>query len=420
MANMVIDEYKKIEEYISTKSDSLSEIIKRDNDWEYLMIVKNISHSDLTNSGKRNGMGEGLDRNYLYYMTTTEMEEIEDTRHKPFESAKQSNIFVPSDFYKFLEMPELHRRIGPQTEEHEHPVVNKYADVYLVNDTLKYFNIEYTQKVFDKLDKHPSWDIEKLKYTLEGDFTPIQLTHAIHGIGTAEDETFHKLRKSIFKGDTLIVLLRKKETKREVYILLEKNPKFYTIIGEGNESWEKFLEKNNKLEMFELLKKASLSEGEKEKTRKNQNKWRNLLADEMMTYTVNENEIFCPLTYITANFQSVGTLYRASHIKEFSECNVDEAFDINNGIIMVANADALFDKHLITIDDDGTIIFSFLFDKDFKLKTELRLTEKVFKAILNAERLKYIKFHREEFYKKEEKRKKVSVLAEDSSEDELL
>ena len=87
---------------------------------------------------------------------------------------------------------------------------------------------------------------------------------------------------------------------------------------------------------------------------------------------------------------------------------------------MVANADALFDKHLISIDDDGTIIFSFLFDKDFKLKTELRLTEKVFKAILNSERLKYIRFHREEFYKKEEKRKKVSVLADDSSEDELL
>lgn len=420
MANMVIDEYKKIEEYISTKSDSLSEIIKKDNDWDYLMIVKNISHSDLTNSGKRNGMGEGLERNYLYYITTSEMEEIEETRHKPFESAKQSNIFVPSAFYSFIGMPELHRRVGVQKEEHEHPIVNEYADVYLVNDTLKYFNIEYTQKVFDKLDKHPGWDIEKLKYTLEGHFTPIQLTHAIHGIGTAEDEMFHKLRKSIFKGDTFIVLLRKKETKKEVYILLEKNPKFYTIIGEGNESWEKFLEKNNKLEMFELLKKASLSEGEREKTRKNQSKWRNLLADEMMTYTVNDNEIFCPLTYITANFLSVGTLFRASHIKEFSECSVDEAFDINNGIIMVANADALFDKHLISIDDDGTIIFSFLFDKDFKLKTELRLTEKVFKAILNSERLKYIRFHREEFYKKEEKRKKVSVLADDSSEDELL
>ena len=114
----------------------------------------------------------------------------------------------------------------------------------------------------------------------------------------------------------------------------------------------KYLEQNNKQEMFELLKQDKLSAGEYEKTRKNQSKWRLLLAEEMMGYTTNENEIFCPLTYITVNFDSAGTLFRASHIKGFADCNVDEAFDINNGIIMVANADALFDKHLITIEDE--------------------------------------------------------------------
>ena len=202
--------------------------------------------------------------------------------------------------------------------------------------------------------------------------------------------------------------------------MLEKNPSFFTLIGEGNKSWEKYLEQNNKQELFELLRQDKLNAGEIEKTRNNQNKWRTLLAEEMMGYTPNENEIFCPLTYITANYDSAGPLFRASHIKGFAECNVDEAFDINNGIIMIANADALFDKHLITIENDGTIIFSFLLDKDFKLKQELRLTEKVFRAILNDERKGYLEYHRNVFKTKETLRRKASTLIDDSSDEEQL
>lgn len=198
--------------------------------------------------------------------------------------------------------------------------------------------------------------------------------------------------------------------------MLEKNPRFFTLIGESNATWEKFLNDSNKQELFNLLKKDELSYGEAEKTRKNQNKWRNLLADEMMSYTTTDDEIFCPLTYITANFSSVGTLFRASHIKAFNECSVEEAFDINNGILMISNADALFDKHLITISDDGEIIFSYLLKNEYKLIQELKLTERVFKAILNNKRKEYLKRHREVFEEKEIKRKMLSNLEEDSAE----
>ena len=198
--------------------------------------------------------------------------------------------------------------------------------------------------------------------------------------------------------------------------MLEKNPKFFTLIGEGNKSWEKYLQLNGKEQLYELLKKEKLSSGELEKTRKNQNKWRNILADEMMSYTTTDDEIFCPLTYITINYSNVGTLFRASHIKPFNECSIDEAFDINNGILMVANADALFDKHLITIDDNGKIIFSFLIEKEHLLKNQLRLTEDVFKAILNPQRKYYLKRHREIFQEKELKRKHSSDFVDDSSE----
>ena len=415
--NPVIEDIEKIYEYLASKSDSIANLMRSQPDWEYMLIVKSITHSDLLNSGKRNGPNESIDKNYLYYLSLSEMKEIEQVRKKEFENAKQSNIFVPSDFYEFIEMPQLQRREGAQTTQHEHPIVNNYADVYLVNDTLKYFDIDYTKKIFDKLDKHPtSWNYDEYKLELTGDFTPIQLTHAIHGLGTSDDEIFKNLRRSIFKSDTLNILLRRKQDKKEIYIMLEKNPRFFTLIGESNATWEKFLNDSNKQELFNLLKKDELTYGEAEKTRKNQNKWRNLLADEMMSYTTTDDEIFCPLTYITANFSSVGTLFRASHIKAFNECSVEEAFDINNGILMIANADALFDKHLITISDDGEIIFSYLLKNEYKLIQELKLTERVFKAILNNKRKEYLKRHREVFEEKEIKRKMLSNLEEDSAE----
>lgn len=413
----VIQEIDKIYQYISNKSDSVTEMLKSNLDWEYMLIVKNITHSDLLNSGKRNGPNEPLDKNYLYYLSVDEMKEIEKYTQKKFENAKQSNIFVSSEFYNFIDMPQLHRRNGIQVTQHNHPKVNDYADVYLVNDTLKYFDISYTKKIFYKLDKHPtSWNYDEYKIELTGKFTPIQLTHAIHGLGTSDDEIFKNLRRSIFKSDTLNILLRKKQDKKEIYLILEKNPRFFTLIGEANYSWEKFLNSNNKKELFNLLKKDELSYSEEEKTRKNQNKWRNMLADEMMSYTTTDDEIFCPLTYITANFSSVGTLFRASHIKAFNECTVEEAFDINNGILMIANADALFDKHLITVSDSGEIIFSYLLKNEYKLIQELKLTEKVFKAILNDKRKKYLKRHREVFNEKEVKRKILSKIEEDSLE----
>lgn len=415
--NPVIRDFEKIYDYLISKSETVVNLMGKEPEWEYMLIVKKITHSDLLNSGKRNGPKESLEKNYLYYLSLDEMKEIETVRGEKFEDAKQSNIFVPSDFYNFIDMPQLERREGVQKTRHEHPIVNNYADVYLVNDTLKYFNIIYTKKVFEKLKKNPiNWNYDDYKYEYSGDFTPIQITHAIHGIGTSDDKMFRKIRRSIFKSDTLNILLRKKANKKEIYIIFEKNPRFYTLIGECNEAWEKFLYKTGKNDLYNLKKINAINSDEEEKTRKNQSKWRNLLADEMMSYTTTDEEIFCPLTYITANYSNVGTLFRASHIKAFSECSIEEAYDVNNGILMLANADALFDKHLITISDDGEIIFSFLIEKEYKLIQELKLTEKVFKPILNNKRKEYLKRHREVFEEQEIKRKMFKTLEEDSNE----
>jgi len=48
----------------------------------------------------------------------------------------------------------------------------------------------------------------------------------------------------------------------------------------------------------------------------------------------------------------------ASHIKEFSKCDNKEAYDIDNGLLLCAGHDKLFDRHLISFDEHGCIIIS--------------------------------------------------------------
>lgn len=403
---VIIEDVDKIIEYLEGKSDSIIELIKNNRDCEYTLFQKYITHSDLITAGKRNGKDQSVDRNYLYYLSNDKMLEMEQTQK--MESAKQSNIGMPKEFYKKLEMPILKRRKGQQHTQHKHPCINDYADVYLVNDTLKYFNIEYTKKVFQKLRKKVDWSFAQLNFTLnDGDFTPIKISYAIHGLGIKSDTYFHKLRMNIFKGDSFICLVKRNidTHKKELYILLEKNPIFFTIIGETNYLWERYLQLKNIKDLNKLTIEEKLLHKTDEKNRSLQNKWKDMLAAEMMNYTSVENEVFCPFTYITADYNTLKTLYRASHIKSFAECDSSEVYDINNGLLLCANADALFDKHLITIGTNKELIFSFVLEHDEKLKQMLRLNNEIFKGILNDERMHYLEYHREEFIRKEALRK---------------
>jgi hypothetical protein len=48
----------------------------------------------------------------------------------------------------------------------------------------------------------------------------------------------------------------------------------------------------------------------------------------------------------------------SSHIKGWSECNEDERLDPDNGILLSPDIDSLFDKHLISFQDNGSIMIS--------------------------------------------------------------
>lgn len=396
-----------IYEILSDKSMYMSSFLS-ESDSSFILYYKYLTHSDLPTFGKATKVNS-LEKNILYYLTVDEMKETERRTNKPFETAKQSNIGLPITFWDDLGMKDP--RITVKEGNEDEKCINNYANVFLVNDTLKYFNHYYSNKVFSRLNKKPQrrneWSEENsnININFNEDLTPLMLTQAVHGIGTANDHEFHKLRHNMFKNDLIFLLIETdQDGNKNLYIMLNKNPKFYTIIGESNTLWEQYMvEDQRRLESL-VLREEKLVETERQ-VRVHQDKWRRLLAEEMMNYTTNDDEVFCPFTWVSADFNRVGTVFRASHILPYSESDVDEKYDLNNGLLLLVSADSLFDKHMITVDENKELIYSFLLKNDRKLINQLLLHQPIFKDILNEERMKYLKIHREKFFEMEERRK---------------
>jgi len=60
---------------------------------------------------------------------------------------------------------------------------------------------------------------------------------------------------------------------------------------------------------------------------------------------------------------SIKSVLVASHIKEFSASTKVESIDTNNGLLLCANHDKLFDQHLISFDRNGDIMISHEIDE---------------------------------------------------------
>lgn len=141
-----------------------------------------------------------------------------------------------------------------------------------------------------------------------------------------------------------------------------------------------------------LSKEAKLYKDRKAlvKVRLLQGKWRRMLL-----------EIYdkkCALTEIGEN-----ELLIASHVKPYSDCKLEEAVDLNNGIILNALMDKLFDKGFITFDNSGKIKFS----KKLEGSSDLDKIQKHIKHLelknYNSEMDKYMNYHRECIFKDSKK-----------------
>ncbi|GAA8250640.1 hypothetical protein HpBT156_00220 [Helicobacter pylori] len=404
-----VENFEKIQEIIIDKSQSLYDYMDKHKSSEYILYYKMLSHSDLPNFAKMKN-DESLDKNLLYYLSAKEMREIEQRENRKFEVAKQSNIGMSIRFWKDLDMPVPRDSVKKRKAARgDHLKINDYAKVFLVNDVLENFHFEDILKIFEKLHKNfnpKQFNANTMSYQIlnNQDFTPIELHQAVHGIGMNQDVEFNKLRHNLFKNDLLYLLIEKTQTQKNLFIMPFRNPLFFSLLGVTNSKWQIYQEQKLKREN-NLITKSPTPFQEEKIQRQHQNKWREALAFEMMNYTTIDRSVFCPLTYIEADFDDMKTLFRASHIKGYSDCDEEEKYDLDNGLLLIANADALFDKHFITIDENKQLKFSYLLENNHKLKSQLNLNNGIFKDILNDRRMQYLAYHRKIFEEKEQERK---------------
>jgi hypothetical protein len=104
----------------------------------------------------------------------------------------------------------------------------------------------------------------------------------------------------------------------------------------------------------------------------------------------------CPVTGI-----SIKSILISSHIVPWSESNDMEKLDVDNGILLSPNVDSLFDGHLITFNDDGSIVISKSIPKNHI--DILGLSKSIHISVTDG-MIPYLKKHRERFLEKENNR----------------
>ncbi|AEI14114.1 restriction endonuclease [Flexistipes sinusarabici DSM 4947] len=88
----------------------------------------------------------------------------------------------------------------------------------------------------------------------------------------------------------------------------------------------------------------------------------------------------------------------ASHIKPWADSSDKERLDISNGLLLTPTLDTLFDKGLISFDNDGKIMISKRikpYISELGIKYSLKLIKKP-----NDHQKEYLKFHHQNIYKK--------------------
>jgi predicted restriction endonuclease len=87
----------------------------------------------------------------------------------------------------------------------------------------------------------------------------------------------------------------------------------------------------------------------------------------------------------------------ANHIKPFRDCNLNEAIDPNNGLLLCPDHNHLMDRGYLSFNADGKIILSKKLNKD--LISEFRLKDLLEKQYsFNDDTHGYIKYHKEKVF----------------------
>jgi hypothetical protein len=92
-------------------------------------------------------------------------------------------------------------------------------------------------------------------------------------------------------------------------------------------------------------------------------------------------------------------LLTASHMKPWSRCRTNkERLDGHNGLLLTPTADRLFDRGLLTFDDNGTPKWSSRLDNDQRSLLKFDETSLIRKSFSKRHR-QYLKYHRRYIFK---------------------
>jgi hypothetical protein len=95
---------------------------------------------------------------------------------------------------------------------------------------------------------------------------------------------------------------------------------------------------------------------------------------------------------------AIKALLRASHIKPWADCATDaERLDVYNGLLLAPHLDAAFDRGLITVADDGSVVVSE--GVDSAARGLLGLDRPLRVERLTAQHRAYLPWHRERVFR---------------------
>ena len=384
----------------------------------YLLLEKMISYADVPTSRKiryltkdkikanaftKENIGARNKGNINFYATFDEMNKWELANKGTFFcQTKQASIYMPSIFYEFIGIanPTTRQKKNDNWTDfynscgQDFKLNSSSINCFICNSSVeKYFDKDLTQKAYDKLNRGK---VSETLNLVDGDFTKTDVHITPHGLGKSNDGVFSSLRLNVFAKDKLIILVEKKTNgKMNVYFAFYRNPKFFIL----NEIYNKDYILSRYSE--ELLNK------EEQETRKGQAKWRDELAEFALGLsTEDEGFVECPFTGVKVQYPAESAFLRASHIKAYAKCKdgkgdikIEEAYDLDNGFLVIADVDALFVKYLISVDPTThKIVKSSALSKD--VINHLNLKQEVAEKFIGPNKDKYLQLHYQEFQKR--------------------
>ena len=389
-----------------------------DKNSELMLIEKTISFADVLGKcgagseakKKRNAFSKKeiekrVKSNISFYTTYEDMAKFEKANKAKevfFCQTHQTSIYMPSEFYQFLGIhnPTTRLKAGSDWKTfysscgEKFPLNSPTICVYAFNPSIEqYFTKEMTEKTYKVLNRvaeAPSFAVAS-----GSNLTPLDIFITPHGLGKAKyNPEFTKLHRNIFAKDKILVLLEKKtDGTFNVYLSLMRNVQFFIL--------NKIRNKDYRIARY----RDEINNRTNQESRIGQSRWRDELAELAMSQSSDEDGfVTCPFTGVRVEYPAESAFLRASHIKAYSKCkeadgtvNVDEAYDLDNGFLVIADVDALFDKYLLSVDPEtGKIQKSPILTEDVIKHLNLNASGKIDSAILESKK-KYLIFHYNEY-----------------------